>query len=380
MKSSRKILHIITTLSSGGAEGMLYKLLSNTSKKDLFKHSVVSLTGMGTYGERLKNLGIPVHFLNINPGKPSFASFIELYLLIKKQRPHIIQTWLYHADLIGLIIGRLSKVPKILWNIRCSKVDFKYYAKTTKLFFNMLSLLSRFPNTVIINSEAGKKFHIQAGYNPRKWEVIPNGFDTEIYKPDMKARERLRQKLGLGESDSIIGMVARYDPMKDYSNFFEAAGRLSMVFPKPHFVIAGKGMNKTNYDVMKMIQQHGLNENTFLLGERDDLPEIIPSFDIGTLTSSFGEGFPNVLGEYMLCGVPSVSTDVGDSANIIGDTGIIVPPNNPEALAKAWLDLLGMTPEQRTELGLKARRRIVDKFSISKVVEKYEKLYLGMLK
>lgn len=379
MKSSRKILHIITTLSSGGAEGMLYKLLSNTSKKDLFKHSVVSLTGMGVYGERLKKLGIPVHFLNINPGKPSFASFIELYLLIKKQRPHIIQTWLYHADLIGLIIGRLSKVPRILWNVRCSNVDFKYYAKTTRLIFSVLSRLSRFPDVVVINSKAGKLFHIKSGYNPRKWELIPNGFDIERYKPNTEIRAGFRKSLGLGKSDSIIGMVARYDPMKDYSNFFEAAGRLSMVFPKPHFVIAGKGMNKTNYDVMKMIQQHGLNENTFLLGERDDLPEIIPSFDVGTL-SSFSEGFPNVLGEAMACGVPCVSTNVGDSANIIGDTGIIVPPNNPEALAKAWLNLLGMTPEQRTALGLKARKRIVDKFSISKVVEKYEKLYFEMLK
>jgi len=380
MKSSRKILHIITTLSSGGAEGMLYKLISHSSKNALLKHSVVSLTDMGIYGMRLRDLGVPVYCLDMLHGNLGFEGIAKLYLLLKKYKPHILHTWLYHADLIGLIIGRLLKVPRILWNVRCSNVDFKYYAKTTRLIFSVLSRLSRFPDVVVINSEAGKLFHIKSGYNPRKWELIPNGFDIERYKPNREIRAGFRKSLGLGKSDSIIGMVARYDPMKDYSNFFEAAGRLSMVFPKLNFVIAGRGMNKTNYDVMKMIQQHGLNENTFLLGERDDLPEIIPSFDIGTLTSSFGEGFPNVLGEYMLCGVPSVSTDVGDSANIIGDAGIIVPPNNPEALAKAWLDLLGMTPEQRTELGLKARQRIVDKFSISKVVEKYEKLYLGMLK
>lgn len=380
MKSSRKILHIITTLSSGGAEGMLYKFLSHTSRKDLFKHSVVSLTSMGTYGMRLRDLGVPVYCLDMLHRNLGFGSIIKLYLLLKKYKPHILHTWLYHSDLIGLIIGRLLGVPRILWNVRCSNVDFRYYTKTTRLIFSVLSRLSRFPDAVVINSEAGKLFHIKSGYKPRKWELIPNGFDIERYKPNTEIQACFRKLLGLGESDSIIGMVARYDPMKDYSNFFEAAGRLSSVFEKVYFVIAGKGMNKTNYDVMKMIQQLGLNENTFLLGERDDLPEIIPSFDIGTLTSSFGEGFPNVLGEYMLCGVPSVSTDVGDSANIIGDTGIIVPPNNPEALAKAWLDLLGMTSEQRTELGLKARRRIVDKFSISKVVEKYEKLYLGMLK
>lgn len=374
-----KILHLITTLSSGGAEGMLYKLLSHTSRKDLFKHSVVSITGMGTYGMRLKDLGIPVYCLNMLDGNFGFGGIAKLYHLLKKQRPHILQTWLYHADLIGLIIGRLSSVPKILWNVRCSNVDFKYYAKTTRLIFAMLSRLSRFPDAVVINSKAGKLFHIKAGYNPGNWEVIPNGFDIERYKPNKKIRGGFRKLLGLGESDFIVGMVARYDPMKDYSNFFEAARRLCVVFPNVYFVIAGRGINKGNDDLNKMILKNGLNENTFLLGERDDLSDIIPAFDIGTLSSSFGEGFPNVLGEYMSCGVPCVSTNVGDSSNIIGNTGIIVPPNNPEALAKAWLDLLAMTPEQRTELGMKARQRIVDKFSISKVVENYEKLYFEML-
>ena len=357
---------------------MLYKLLSHNSRKDLFKHSVVSITGIGTYGMRLRDLGIPVYCLNMLHGNFGIGGIAKLFYLLKIQRPHILQTWLYHADLIGLIIGRLSSVPKILWNVRCSNVDFKYYAKTTRLIFAMLSRLSCFPDAVVINSEAGKLFHIKSGYNPQKWEVIPNGFDIERYKPNKEIRVGFRKLLGLSESDFIIGMVARYDPMKDYSNFFEAAGRLSAVFPNVYFVIAGREINKDNDDLNKMILKNSLNENTFLLGERDDLPEIIPSFDVGTL-SSFSEGFPNVLGEYMSCGVPCVSTNVGDSANIIGDTGIIVPPNNPEALAKAWLDLLSMTPEKRAELGAKARRRIEERFSISKVVENYEKLYFEML-
>lgn len=373
-----KILHLITTLSSGGAESMLYKLISHSSKNSYLKHSVVSLTDMGVYGMRLRALGIPVYCLDMSHKNLGFGSIVKLYHLLKKQRPHILQTWLYHADLIGLIIGRLSSVPKILWNVRCSNVDFKYYAKTTRLIFAMLSCLSRFPDAVVVNSEAGKLFHIKSGYNPQKWEVIPNGFDAERYKPNREIRAGFRESLGLGESDFIVGMVARYDPIKDYSNFFDAAGRLNKCFNKVYFVLAGRGMNKTNYDVMKMIQKHGVKDNTFLLGERDNLPEIIPSFDVGTL-SSFSEGFPNVLGEYMSCGVHSVSTNVGDSANIIGNTGIIVPPNNPEALAKAWFDLLAMKSEQRAKLGMKARQRIVEKFSILKVVEKYENFYFEIL-
>jgi len=373
-----KILHLITTLSFGGAESMLYKVISHSSKKSYLRHSVVSLTDMGVYGMRLRALGIPVYCLDMSHKNLGFGSIVKLYHIVKKYKPHILHTWLYHADLIGLIMGRMMRVPRILWNIRCSNIDFKYYAKTSRLIFSALSCLSRFPDAVLINSEAGKLFHIKAGYNPGNWEVIPNGFDIERYKPNKKIRGGFRKLLGLGESDFIVGMVARYDPIKDYSNFFDAAGRLNKCFNKVYFVVAGRGMNKTNYDVMKMIQKHGVKYNTFLLGERDDLPEIIPSFDVGTL-SSFSEGFPNVLGEYMSCGVSSVSTNVGDSANIIGNTGIIVPPNNPEALAKAWFDLLVMTPEQRVELGMKARQRIVEKFSISKVVEKYENFYFEIL-
>jgi len=373
-----KILHLITTLSHGGAESMLYKLISHSSKNAHLRHSVVSLTNMGVYGMRLRALGIPVYCLNMSHENLGFGSIVKLYHIVKQYNPHILHTWLYHADLIGLIMGRMMRVPRILWNIRCSSIDFKYYAKTTRLIFAMLSRLSRFPDAVVINSEAGKLFHIKSEYNPQKWKVIPNGFNTERYKPNREIRAGFRKSLGLGESDFIVGMVARYDPIKDYSNFFDAAGRLNKCFNKVYFVLAGRGMNRTNYDVMKMIQKHGVNDNTFLLGERDDLPEIIPSFDIGTL-SSFSEGFPNVLGEYMSCGVTIVSTNVGDSANIIGNTGIIVPPNNPEALAKAWFDLLVMTSEQRVEFGIKARQRIVEKFSISKVVEKYENFYFEIL-
>lgn len=357
---------------------MLYKLISHSSKNAFFKHSVVSLTGMGIYGMRLRDLGIPVYCLDMLPGILGFGGIAKLYGLLKKKRPQILHTWLYHSDLIGLIIGRLTSVPKILWNLRCSNVDFKYYAKTTRLIFAMLSRLSRFPDAVVINSEAGKLFHIKSGYNPQKWEVIPNGFDTERYKPNREIRAGFRKSLGLGESAYIVGIVARYDPIKHYLNFFEAAGTLSVAFPNVYFVIAGRGINKENDNLNKMILKNGLNKNTFLLGERDDLPEIIPAFDIGTL-SSFSEGFPNVLGEYMSCGVPCVSTNVGDSSNIIHNTGIIVPPNNPEALAKAWLELLSITPEKRAKLGEKARKRIVERFSISKVMEQYEKLYFEIL-
>lgn len=354
---------------------MLFKLLSHASRKVAIQHNVVSLTGLGIYGRGLREIGIPVYCLDMKPGRRWIRSLTKLYLLLKEHRPDMLQTWLYHADLLGLIVGRISGVPKIVWNVRCSDMDFKYYAHATRWIFKVLSRLSRVPDAVVVNSEAGRKYHIQAGYHPRRWEVIPNGFDVERYKPDIEARSKFRLSLGIDESVSVIGMVARYDQQKDHPTFFAAARKLMDVFPDVCFVLVGKGMDEGNNDIKEMIQKNGLHDRTYLLGERVNAQEIFPAFDINTLSSAFGEGFPNVLGEAMVCGVPCVATNVGDSAYIVGDTGKIVPPGNSEALADAWIELISISPEKRTELGLKARRRIEENFSISKVIQQYEKLW-----
>ncbi|MBL7211880.1 MAG: glycosyltransferase [Desulfobacteraceae bacterium] len=373
------IMHIVTTLSSGGAEAALYRLLSQTSRDSSFEHRVVSLTGIGIYGPYLRKLGIPVYSLGMKPGRPKLRSLSTLYRLIKQDLPDILQTWLYHADLVGLLAGSLSGVNRIVWNVRCTNVDFQYYAPTTRWVFSLLSRLSRLPTAVIANSYEGKNFHRRSGYRPKKWKVIPNGFDTRRYWPNPKARSQFRAILGLDDSARIIGMVARYDPMKDHANFFAAAARVSAVFPNVRFVLCGRDMSRHNSDIKKMIQENNLMDKTYLLGERSDLPDIFPALDINTLSSSFAEGFPNVLGEAMACGVPCISTNVGDAARIIGDTGKVVRPRDPVALAEASLDLLSNSGERRRELGLRARKRIEGRFSISKMAREYGEFYLEIM-
>ncbi len=362
---------------------MLYKLITNwchsKSQDCSFKHCIVSLTGPGIYGPELEASGIPVYCLNMERSIFNLRKFINLYLFIRKYRPHVLQTWLYHADLIGLVSGELARVPNIVWNVRCSDMDFKYYSLGTRVIFVLLSKLSFAPDAVVVNSEAGKQFHIKKGYRPKLWEVIPNGFDTDIFKPDTGAGTRLRQFLGIDPSVQIIGMVARFDPMKDHANFFAAAKILIACFSDARFVLIGRGMNEQNIELMRMIQENSMSNRTYLLGERTDIHDIVPGFDICTLSSSFGEGFPNVLGEAMSCGIPCVATDVGDSARIIADSGQVVSPGNPGSLARAWLDMLLISPNQRAEFGIKARKRVENNFSVLKAVDKYKRLYLELL-
>ncbi len=359
---------------------MLYKLLSYQATHRMSTSEisgVISLADAGIYGPRLKSLGVPVYCLNMQHDALKIKSLIKLYYILKAQKPDILQTWLYHADLLGLVFGRIAGIPKIIWNLRCSDMDFTLYSHITRRIFALNARLSSLPDAVIANSESGQKFHLQAGYNPRQWKHIPNGFDTEQYKPDKISRIKGRQHIGISKDAPVIGMIARYDPMKDYTNFFTAAEIAASIFSDICFILVGRGVNEQNNCLGEMARQKGLNGKIYLLGERRDIDKIIPMFDIGTLSSSFGEGFPNVLGEMMACEVPCVATDVGDTAYLIENTGIIVPPRNSELLARAWLELLSMSPEKRAELGAKARKRIEENFSISYIVQQYESFYFN---
>ena len=371
-----KIVHLITELNTGGAEQMLCKLVTHMDRK-AFRPLVVSMADRGPVGEKLASEGVPVLELGMRLGRPAPAGLLKLCRLLRKYDPDVLQTWLYHADLLGLLAGKVSAVKRIVWGIRCSDMDLRNYSPLTALTVWSNARLSCFPDAILVNSEEGKQVHEKRGYSARRMRVIPNGFDIERFRPDETAREWLLAELGLTHQAKLIGFVARFDPMKDHKTFFRAASALAAKEDSVHFILAGDGMVVSNAQVSVLVKPK-LLDKVHLLGRREDIPRLLAAMDIATSASAYGEGFSNAVGEAMACGVPCAVTDVGDAGWIVGDTGMAVPPGSPELLADAWKRLLDMDLEQRKRLGERARARVAENFEINKVVRRFEDFYRGL--
>ncbi|MFW6053002.1 MAG: glycosyltransferase family 4 protein, partial [Desulfosalsimonas sp.] len=346
-----KIMHVISGLSTGGAQNMLCKLLSGIDKSR-FDCRVVSLTDKGPMANQIETLEISVDALNMPRGMPDPRGIWRLKRLIRYQQPDVIQTWMYHADFIGGITSRLACGSPVIWNIRHSNLDPRANKKTTLLTARACALVSgRVPEKIICCSESSRQVHAAIGYDKNKMLVIPNGFNLEAFGPDESARVSVRRELGIGPDSILLGMAARFDPQKDHETFVRAAAYLADSVKDIYFILCGKNIDWHNAELSRWIRDAGLAGRFFLLGPRTDIPRLTAALDLACLSSAFGEGFPNILGEAMACGVPCVATDVGDSAAIVGDTGRIVPPEDPEAFAAACRELIEPGPEQRARLG-----------------------------
>ena len=355
---------------------MLYKLLSAVNHKR-FEHVVVSLIDKGTtLGERIEELGVHVHALGMQHGRlPTATSVWRLAYLVRQLRPDIIQGWMYHGNMAALMVNALSPAQaKVIWNIRHTPCDLKQERRLTSLLIRVGTKFSNRPARIIYNSSVSLELHRKLGYASRRGLVLANGFDCEQFKPDAVARYNFRRSLKLDSEAFLIGVVGRYHPIKDHANFLHAAGILERTWPNVHFVLVGCGMDYTNSELVALIRQIGINGKIHLLGERTDVHYITAALDIASSPSQ-SEGFPNVIGDAMACEVPCVVTDVGDSAKIVDVTGIVVPPRNPQALADGWARLIEMGAEARYKLGIAARKRIQDNYSLSTISRQYEDLY-----
>lgn len=366
-----RVVHIITGLSTGGAEMMLVKLLQKLDQR-LFSCSVISLGDKGQLGPRIEALGIPVYTLDMRRGAISLRAFFRLRRLLREISPDVIQSWMYHANLAATL--SCGSRP-VFWSIRQSLYDLGKERPLTRAVIRLGSAMSRSPRAILFNSLTSASQHEAMGYLPSKRIIIANGFDLDAFQPSEEARVNVRRELGLSTDAPLIGLIARYHPMKDHANFVRAAALLHHKHPNVHFLLAGAGVDSRNRELTTRIGQLGIREVTHLLGRREDIPKLTAALDIASSSSSWGEAFPNVLGEAMSCGVPCVATDVGDSGRIVGDTGKVIRPREAEALATAWQEMIELGKESRKRLGILARQRVRDYFSLDTVTADYARLY-----
>jgi glycosyltransferase involved in cell wall biosynthesis len=376
-----KVLHIVAALETGGAEKVLYKLLSRTDR-EAFESEVISLIDIGPIGQKIQALGVSVRALGMRrSGVPNPLAMLRLAYWLQRDPPQVIQTWMYHADLIGGLAAKLAGSIPVAWGIHHSNLDPQSSRRSTIWIAMTCARLSCWlPARIACCSEASRQVHAQLGYAADKMVVIPNGFDLTIFEPDSAARRSVRQELGIPEEAPLIGLVARFHPQKDHCNFVQAAARFHARVPESHFLLCGDGITWDNPELTGWIEAAGIQSQCHLLGRREDIPHLTAALDIAS-TASYGEAFPMVIGEAMACGVPCVVTDVGDSAIIVGETGVVVPPKDPQALAAGWSQLLlDISREERLQLGLAARQRIMERYGLGKIVEQYEHLYESLVR
>ncbi|MFP5080829.1 glycosyltransferase [Pedobacter sp. JCM 36344] len=370
------ILHIITTTDVGGTEMMLEKLITNSVSDE--EHLVISLTSVGKIGDRLLSKGIQVQPMHLD-GISDFPRCVkDINNVIKKYKPNLIQTWLYHSDFIGAILGLYNRIP-VVWNIRQTK-----FAKTSPLstlvIMRLCVIISYFvPKKIICAAYASAKSHVRFGYDKKKILVIPNGFDDKFANYDLQSTRLLKERYSIHDTDLIVGIVGRFHPDKDHLNFVNSSMLVARSIENSKFLMVGRNLDTENDVLMGWIKSVGLEDRYILLGEQTDISSLLALMDVFCL-SSLSEGFPNVLGEAMLMERPCVSTECGDAEQIIGDCGVLVKVNDSFRLSAAIIKLLNLSSEERKAIGIKARSRILEKFSLIKTVNSYLLLYKKLKK
>jgi glycosyltransferase involved in cell wall biosynthesis len=363
-----KILHIITGLHRGGAEIMLYKLqygLRNSS----FNQSVISFSCETSLSKDIRNLGVPVYSFDIKKDLSSCFKILPILFLIIKIRPNLIQGWMYHGNIVASISKIFLSNILVNWNVRQSLIDISKEKKFTKFIIKLSAFFSSTVDRIVYNSTFSAETHEDIGFNKNKTTIIYNGFDIEKFIPNSN-KEDIRQHYGIDSDKFLVGMIARYHPMKDHTNMINAAIiLLNRKTRNYHFMFVGEGVKNIIDEIPEKHQRNFSLVNAVL-----EVEKILPIFDINVL-SSWNEGFPNVIGEAMACGIPCIATDVGESRYIIGQTGFVVPPKNPESLAEAIDRYFELENEEKNNLSKIARQRVVNTYSLDKICKEYDNLY-----
>ncbi|MET1253598.1 glycosyltransferase [Aliikangiella maris] len=370
-----KVLHITLGLGNGGAEGALFRLVTFDKSNE---HIIISIMGDGIYGQKLRESGHTIFSLAVRRGKVKFSCFYSIYKIVKEVRPDVVQTWLYHSDLLGGIIARLAGVKTVVWGIRHSNLDPKLNSKIIIYIAKISSLFSKIiPKRIISCSIKAAEVHKNIGYKASIFEVIPNGYDLNKIKHTRKGRYGYRSNWRIGEKEIVFGVVGRWDPLKDHKNFIRAVSDLKRQYKGSiKCILVGPNIDNSNVELVKLIRYYELEDDFLLLGPTKQISEVMSAFDLLVLPS-LGEAFPNVVAEAMACGTPCIVTDVGDASFIVGSNGWVVPPADHIALSNAMSESIAKNADENEwqNLTQRCRERIEQNFSIESMVSRFSDVW-----
>jgi len=366
-----KILFLIRALNQGGAQRQLINLSKELHSRG-YKITVCVYYSGGELESELISSSIPVISMNKNHRWDVFGFLFNLIRTIKKERPDIIHAYLSTANVLSVLIRLFSLKTRIIWGIRSSNMEMDRYDWLWSFSYYLERKLSIFTDLIIVNSVSGKQHSEKMGFPKEKMVVIQNGIDTSHYKPDFALRAEFRKEWNIKDNEQLVGLVARLDPKKDHATFIKAAAEISKIRDKVKFIFVGRGDEKYREKLDVLSRKNNLQNSIIWAGVRNDMNAVYNGLDILCLSSSFGEGFPNVIGEAMACGKPCVSTDVGDAKVIIGKTGVVVPPQSDQSLARGMITMLSnlTTVQEREDSAKLCRNRILENFDLHTLVYK----------
>lgn len=368
-----RITHIISGLGIGGAERMLVRLVTHSdhTKEHI---QVISLSPGGYYAGPLRELGIQVVELDFHSPKHFLAAWRSLRAALRGFQPDLVQTWMYHADLFGGLAARALGIP-IIWNVRQTRLVKGIHKTTTRAVARLCALLSHcVPHKIITCAHTARFWHTFIGYSKKKFIVIPNGVDTSVFQPDANLGTSLRVQLGLKPHHILVGTAARFAPSKGYRFLIEAIAIIKEKSDLPlKFLLCGNEVDQHNPLLMEWIKNYDVQDVVILLGPRSDMPAVYNALDI-LLAPSLAEGFSNTLLEGMSCAKACIATTVGDSARLLGDCGLSIPPADSQAIAKAVL-ALAADDDHRQRLAATARQKVLAQYSIETIIQHYQDVY-----
>ena len=371
-----RILHVITGLGQGGAEAVLLRLVQGSSEPAL--HTVVSLTDEGVYGARLRAAGARVLALEMPRGRLTLPGFLALRRRIRQESPDVVQTWMYHADLVGGLAARMAGVRAVAWGVRNSGAHLEKSSFSARTVLRLCARLSGWlPAAIVYCAEQARVRHEALGYDAGKSALIQNGYDLSRFAPDAAARERLRKRWNIGPETVLLGSVARWNPLKDHDNLLGALAELRRQGHAENLrcVLVGHEMDASNAALAGRIRALDLDGMVMLAGPSDDVPGVMNALDLHVL-SSRAEGFPNVVAEAMACGTPCVVTDVGDAAAIVGETGWVVPAEDSQALASGIrAACAALVAQGRDALGQACRERVQQRYGLPVMLDAYTSVW-----